>query len=611
MNIRIRMITGFWVRLLLFSLALIPMSFSFAQGTTPESQAPEANYTSREGVDFATRNLGDPWDMSEFTDINQWLNHTGAQNALLDIQVQNGVFSARTASGSTYFFTLFGGYTPAMYAGKIGTLHPISSSAYACFYMAMNVQTQSSPDYYLLSWGDQYLPPTISGMAYGLHLTPSIWKLYQIDLTSWPYITGMPWTGRALWQSLRITPSLSANAIFAVDWIRLTDCQPVYVTLSSLSAGTYSLWVGTGSPERQILAVDTFSPQANGSYPWDVQGIAAGTYHYYVKAVSGGQVVQQGQVTIVATPIINFSHPSPINGIDYATAAGNAWDMDPSDLVSIACANPAYANSLLLLDTLPPSQLPPGCVGPGAGEADPRLYLNTPDHGNLSVYRYFSFSAYMSGAWSVPEQGMVVRLIWRLDRPGEDCYYVSREIALDVGWHTYVIDLYDAWNGSPNEVTPANCPMVNWKDQAQVGPLVAFRLDPNENITGNVFHQEIDWIRLTRVDSVQRGTVYLIRISPNKPRSELNSLTFFYTDDLANPTQHLARLLVLNPPPTLPFKAYLPLIGSNASVFQTGDPFLWDTSTVTPGVYYICTVANDGYNQAYYCSDSPVEVTVP
>jgi hypothetical protein len=52
----------------------------------------------REGDDFATRNLRNAWDMSEFADISQALNQSGQVNYLTNILVQDGVFSARSTS---------------------------------------------------------------------------------------------------------------------------------------------------------------------------------------------------------------------------------------------------------------------------------------------------------------------------------------------------------------------------------------------------------------------------------------------------------------------------------------------------------------------------------
>ena len=127
---------------------------SFSQGESENhlnipSQMSEslASYTVGEGYDFATRVLRDPWDMSEFTDINQWLNHTGPDNYLLNIQVQDGIFSAYASSGGSYFFTLYPGYDPGMNNGKIGRILPINSSLYSCFYLAMQAQELPTPAY--------------------------------------------------------------------------------------------------------------------------------------------------------------------------------------------------------------------------------------------------------------------------------------------------------------------------------------------------------------------------------------------------------------------------------------------------------------------------------
>ncbi len=266
----------------------------------------------------------------------------------------------------------------------------------------------------------------------------------QLEFTK-AYLTNKPWSSQQYWQAFRITPSLVPDTQFNVDWVRLTNCQPVNVNLTGLPQGAYSMWLGTGSPERQILVVNSFSP-SNGSYTWDVQGIPAGNYNYYVKN-SAGNMIQEGQLNIVGSPIVTFTSPSPYSGQDYANGQGNPWDMEPSDITLINCATYGFSNGILSLDTQSRA-----CAGPGANEADPKIYLNSIDHGNLSSYRYLSFSSRTDGAWSVPDLGMIVRLIWRLDRPGEDCYYISRAVALDVGWHTYTVDLYDPLNGMPEEI---------------------------------------------------------------------------------------------------------------------------------------------------------------
>ena len=600
---------------LLSCLALIGSSSGLANQTGDFLKAKDAqsSFTIGESIDFATRILRDAWDMSEFSDISQWLNHNGAENYLQDIQVQDGLFSARTSSTSSNFFALFSGYPPGVYTGKIGRQHPISSSAFGCFYMAMNAQTGGATGFQF-TWADENLPFSVYGTNYELSLTDGVWTLYQVNMHTWPYYVGTPWWGRSVWQSLMIVPSFLANTTFSIDWIRLTDCQPVFVNLTGLPQGTYAIWVGTGSPERQILAQPSFSPQSNGSYDWDVQGLAAGSYAYYVKTL-GGNPVQQGQVNIIASPVATFTSPSPVSGQDYASGQGNPWDMDPSDAPDIRCTSFSFTNGILILDTPPPY---PGCEGPGANEADPIIFLNTPDHGDLSSFRYLSLSSSTTGyPWSVPDLGMIVRLFWRLDRQsGADCWYTSRAVALDIGWHTYVVDLYDPWNGTPEGVTPGDCPLVSWRNQALVGPLVGFRLDPNENILNTTLHQEIDWIRLTRLSRALQGQPFEAGLWLNKPVSDLVSTTFYYTDDLSNFTQHLAQ--TYNPPVFGgPFQTFLPFALSIApnlpppSLPPADLVFVWDTTGVTPGEYYLCAQVNDGYSQPIYCSEAPMQVTTP
>ena len=255
-------------------------------------------------------------------------------------------------------------------------------------------------------------------------------KLYRVDLKTWPYIAGTPWTGRSSWHNLSIVPSLSGDTPFAVDWVRLTNCTPVYVNLNGLPANTYDIWLETASPVHSILAVQGFTPQSDGSYAWDVQGVQPGTYTYSVRRTGTTTTVQQGQLTIVPTPILNFTRPSPLSGPDYATTYGNPWDMDISDIVRIDCATWSILDGIFRIDTLPPNLIDPACVGESAGESDPRIFLNVPGYGNPNAYRYLSFSHTIDGAWSVIEEGMIVRLFWILNYNGLPCYYISRAISL-------------------------------------------------------------------------------------------------------------------------------------------------------------------------------------
>ena len=53
----------------------------------------------REGRDYASLILKDPWDMGEYSDVSQYINGDGQFNLVQNIEIQDSVFSAQ----STFF----------------------------------------------------------------------------------------------------------------------------------------------------------------------------------------------------------------------------------------------------------------------------------------------------------------------------------------------------------------------------------------------------------------------------------------------------------------------------------------------------------------------------
>ena len=101
----------------------------------PVGPAAAQTTTIREGNDYATQVFRDPWDMNEFSDISQYLNNSGQNVYIQNIQVANGIFSAQSATVDPPFTALFPGYQTAMLIGKVGHNFPIQSSVYKCFYI--------------------------------------------------------------------------------------------------------------------------------------------------------------------------------------------------------------------------------------------------------------------------------------------------------------------------------------------------------------------------------------------------------------------------------------------------------------------------------------------
>lgn len=590
-----------------------------------------------EGRDFFTWELRTPRDMDAFSDVSQGINHAGANNEILNMTF-DGVFSGTAEGSYSEFYVLYPGYQPGLLLPGTGVVTPVESGVYKCFYMAMKVDISSTTTEYFWNTGwveDRTLDAGNGawGKTFGNKVVNNQWVLYQIEnLSTWPHIDGDGWNTLGQWQGFRVTPILNRpNTNFHVDWVRLTDCQPVNVTLTSLSAGeTYAIEIQRASLHK-IRVEESVVADNSGKILWDVQGIEPGTYTYFVKRKSDDVQVQQGTLTIEPAPIPTFTNPSPFSGEEYSAGAGNPWDMQASnDVAAVYCMTWNFVNGIFAMDTQPPANLPSECVGGGANEADPIVYLNTPLSEDISAYRYLSLRHKIDGAWPQPAQGMIIRWIWQVvhpTKPGEVCEYVSREIALDIGWHTYWVDLHDPYNGTPIEVGGssggvATCPAnVKWSDQHS--PLTFFRLDPNENVTSGVFHQEIDWIALTKVEAVEQGVQFPIQVSMNKSPAEIQAITFYYTDDLEQPTQNLiqgsafqtaapSQASPLAQPEGSNFIIYLPLVTNK---FMGPPPPVeneilqyWDTSQVTPGTYYICATSNDGHNQTTLCSDAPIQV---
>ena len=128
-----------------------------------------------------------------------------------------------------------------------------------------------------------------------------------------------------------------------------------------------------------------------------------------------------------------------------------------------------------------------------------------------------------------------------------------------------------------------------------------------------VFHQEIDWFRLTRDIQVNQGGTFTIQVKLSQPSNQLKNIQYFYTTDPHSP------VLSWNPisyngtqtqPPAMSGShlIYLPDVQSQYDSDPTIAYFSWDTTGVASGYYYICTQVADQVNQAAYCSQAPVKV---
>lgn len=651
---------------------------STVQQETSSTQLPDSSITNSN--DFATRVLQDPWDMSEYTDVSQYLNESGQREYIRNMRVSNGIFSGTSVgdgpSGlNANFSLLFPGYHELMKVGKIGYNYPINSSEYRCFYAAMKIDSGAAiagvgPDVWRVFWfADTTLNTSTSPWGLGMEVVypeagaaqPNhYWKLHEMKLDS-PFIPAEDgWNRSDQWQGLRLDPTTQAGVDFAVDWVRLTDCNPNYETISfSPNGAVTAIWLKPVSGNEFIRIADDVAG-SSGSYRLDTQGLQAGEYTVGFGNATTCCVGQSTATLSVNEPLtINFIAPSHTSGEDYATAAGNAWDFsDASDVTQVLNATATTENGLLNMVT---------ASGDFPAGVDSQIHLNTPIPALLSKYRYLTIRMYTE--WDSPWQdvvsGMIGRWIWTIPsltgQQGYECHLVTQDIEHNVGWHTYKIDLHNYFNGAAEETSPhggPHCPGLDHVDPQQppidpsvnashwvnTGSATKFRFDPNENIscayaqqTGRPYipcsdyRQQIDWIALTAMDQVAQGDIYEIQLDINEMLDE-DELDVYYTSTPSQPRQNIASMHVeRTPSPTTPNQIpnasqaiYLPLTPLGISVPTRSDQtnafehaaanavsFLWNTSGVSLGEYYICVEANDGTDSTTNCSDVPVQIVNP
>jgi hypothetical protein len=453
------------------------------------------------------------------------------------------------------------------------------------------------------------------------------WKVFKIDLATQISPTGWEWNDQPVWRGLRIDPTVKADVNFSVDWVRLTDCVASNYTFSwTPRTGTYDVWVRPENTERDIR-VATGVDGNSGSTTIDVQGLAPGTYRVGLGTSTGCCTVWSStDLVINQSPIALFSRPSFTSGNDYSSSTGNPWDFsDTADVLAVYNTQATIQGGVLDLITE---------SGSFPKDLDAQVFLNVPQVLDGNQYRFLTFRYFTEGPWQRFGGGMVIRWIWTIpgtdDGGGSRCHLVSQDIPHDVGWQTLSIDLFDQYNGSV-EQTSGDCAGVDLSWAGSSG-IYKLRFDPNENIMGVPLHQQMDWIRLTQVDSVTRGNPFPVQIGLNKSPNELTSIAFYYTDNLQNPTQHRAEEYLPLSSPGLPLvngglqpgphlvesqtQIFLPAvlrnpIASDIPPVENAVDFAWDTSGVVPGEYFVCVVAADQFNSGTYCSEAPVQVIAP
>lgn len=620
-----------WMGVGLTAVLLLITNHSRASSNSPAAlivTAPgRTGVTLAEIDEFATTVIGDPWDMNQATDLIYYRDESAMTNPVFS----NGLFSAtmnNSNSGSERVNLLAAGAAnnSAMRIGRIGYNYPINADHYRYLTFRMYRSNSGYNSGVAVWFADDTYTNAVMGASNSYLVGPDAgWDIYTLDLqTIGIQSGGQNWTGtiRELFLHPFAGPG-ALNATLKLDWARLTaadprTARPYTITWDGNDNGEVEIWA---SPNNTTLGEDhdvLIAANVTGtSYEWQTGVMQAGTYYIAVKM--GSEVAwSQGPLILNTVPEIEITKPSMVSGEDYAASLlGNAWDMNDTDFNNTlypwwdtCLTNESYIGGIYHADFR--------VCNDAQQYSDPKLILGHMHPNGVPVapidtdrFRYLSFRYSHSGTQNV-YAGWVARWGWWNATSGGvlEAPVMSRDIILFEEWTEYRADLWRA-----DVVDEAHPIQRSWRASSPNH----LRFDPSElDMALFPAYFELDWIKLTAMDEGQRNSVFPIRyqIATDLPAN----LTLYYDTDTnagngrtligaVNNIDMAAAPALVTPSGGGDQFIYLPLVMNNyISDCDSNSCYIWNTTGVAPGDYYICIQINDAYNSSYRCSDAPVRI---
>src|SRR5215471_19022615 len=543
------------------------------------------------GPDYATDNLSDPWDFSNREDV-------AIDPAQFAVGWSSFAVGPTTAGGtainsSAFFAMLQRPWSQILNPGRNGRNFPIDSITYSK--LAIKVNTSTGVTHPRLYWfhddiggspdrfGWRYLdpgPPTPAGNS-----------VYVIDMNS--ALPGGQDPSTAAWgaafvKGLSFYPSDGSAVTSQVDWVRLVpgDSNPARANMPITWTGASS-----GLTIRVTDAANTWSLTiatnvSGNSFNWNYGVLPPGSYKLFVGAGSR-------DFTINSAPMIQITDPDETGGDDFATdVMGNPWDMnDPADTFE----NVNIVNHLIgeswngLFNATSDGQTVAFAGSIPVG--DPQVYMlsnqkpsNSHDVIDTTKYHRLTFGLQVDRSFDLL-RGSVARVFWgsasNETAPGGTPYNLTttKDIITWPGMNQYTIDLATlttAFNGGL-EVSNA----TPWTQQS----VRHFRIDPHEFAEQIPFH--IDNVKLA-ADDETKSNKFTIRWVGSDADGDGASVTLYYDTD-RDPSSGLTQIVS----------------GLSLSAGQ----YVWTTSNVPPGTYWIYAVVNDAWNVTARYSTGPLKVS--
>ena len=549
-------------------------------------------------ADYSDEVFLDKWDMNERTDLGWRTFNTVEQplSYLTNISFQNGIFSARsvyTPGGSADYsdanITLLDShYLGSAPLGKIGTNFPIDASKYTTLALRMSIEPDCAGYYGQLLWSKNtiYNGITTSGAFY-VH---NGWAIYLIDIPALGIGAGSdPWTG--LIDSLRMDPLIKRDKLIQIDWIRLVE--------NDSSTQEQITW--TGNTGNVDIYLDNDNDAGNGNLGCLARNVGGTDYTFLAGALASGDyyvaVAPTGTTTfsyssgfyrVNDAPVLNFSRPSDEGSDqDFITVkCADPWDMANSQDVehTVNVQNPQFttisyedqAGNTHSNKTVYLAQSP-------SGSGDPIVFfLHFLYRGSLyridtNKYHNLVFKMGIWGAQSVND-GSIARVIWR--NKNETVENVSEDIIirhLPDRWvmNKIVCDMktlpIEEGAGSPSH--------SGWTGEAD-----CFRIDPHEFTESRAFF--FDEIRLTA--DITADASYTIEWTAADADGTPTVSLYYDTNNSGYDGTLIA--------------GGLPAPAGQGS-------YVWDTSSVAAGKFWVYAVVSDGVNQNRCYARAPVVIS--
>lgn len=515
-------------------------SLVYSQSITITS--PGSSTIVKEGDDFATDELGNPWDFLQEKDIGWEENFSGPS-----VGVPSGVWTAVNATPGGYVFPLFPGFARSLFSEgfsddknlpKLGINHRINASKYYYLSYRLNHSQRSTFAIYWDAddtrqeyWPDPQSPRCASADKFyngPFSYAHTGFNTYSFDLRS---INSLCEQKQGSWSGnpyvLRLDPSVGggAGATTQIDWIRLVDPSSapnhtINWSSSSVAGTIITIYYDNNASGYDGTPIARFTNGQNpGTYTFPTAILPPGDYYFYIESrdFSGNTLGSVRALSnyspllrITPKPAGYITAPSMTSGEEYSSSVlGNPWDMASSaDIPNLdpsvwpdpfrQFSTPTFISgssestdggSIFAAQANPPIN--------GATESDAQIHLNVSKRFPIDTakFRYLTYRINIDET-NFPTMhdkiayGWVMRPVWWNGNFTDDHHRPKAHIMYE-GWHEYGTDLADP------SIIEYGSPWSSYRSFDH------FRIDPLETNVFTWFY--LDYVKLYAENRASSG----------------------------------------------------------------------------------------------------------